>query len=169
MKKITISTLIPILAILLYLGGRHFYFQPKLVNGAGAPDFSGVTAEGQPFALSDLRGKYVLLDFWGSWCGPCRKQNPELVALYNQYRDKGLEIVSVGIESSEQSWRNAIEKDGMAWPYHLLDLTESKRFFQGPIADLYGITSVPTTYLLRPDGKVIAVNPTAEDVKKIIL
>ena len=102
--------------------------QPKFVNGEKAPVFSATLAEGQPFELTQLRGKYVLLDFWGSWCGPCRAESPGLVQLYQKYHSSGFEIVSVGIERNEKSWENAIKVLGLSWPYHILDLSKTASY-----------------------------------------
>jgi len=158
----------------LALLGRYLYMRPAQSEGDGFPSFESTRLDGRPFSLEALRGRYVLLDFWGSWCGPCRKQNPELVALYQQYGQsrftdaEGFTIVSVGIEEDRQRWLRAIERDGLVWPDHILDLSSSLRFFNSPLAKRYGIRQVPTTYLLGPQGNVIAINLPADQVNRYL-
>lgn len=169
MKK-WVGYVVPLLILGIFLGGRYFYFKPKYINGEQAPEFSGQLLNGTDFSLSDLEGKYVLLDFWGSWCGPCRKENPSLVALYRDFNGKefvkadGFEIVSIGIEQNKDAWRSAIQKDGLFWTYHL---SESQRF-KSPIAMKYGVREVPTKYLLNPDGQIIGVNLPVAEIRKIL-
>ena len=154
--------------------GRYFYMQPKFVNGEKAPAFTATLKNGQPFELAQLEGRYVLLDFWGSWCGPCRAESPELVKLYRQYQNRtfkdaeGFEIVSIGIERNEKSWKNAIQTLGLNWPYHILDLSSSMKFFNGDLANQYGIKEAPTKFLLNPEGVIIGVNQSPEAIDKAL-
>ena len=163
-----------VVVLLAYGVGRHFYFKPRYINGEAAPDFSTTTINGQPFALSDLRGHYVLVDFWGSWCAPCRKENPQLVDFYQKYQNatfqdaEGFEVVSVGIERSPQSWKNAIQRDGLNWPYHVMDENQDMRFFDAKIAGLFGIKEVPSKYLLNPTGEIIGVNLSFEQMDNLL-
>lgn len=174
MKKGNISWLVLIVLAALILFGRYLYMKPRFIQGEKAPEFTANLLDGSAFSLSELKGHYVLLDFWGSWCPPCRKENPEWVALFRQYEEvafkdaDGFEIVSVGIEKDEARWRNAIEKDGLYWRYQVLDKAESLRFFDSPLARLYGVKQAPTTFLLSPQMKIIAVNPGPEEVAKIL-
>lgn len=168
MKRSFITTLVPLLAIALYLGGRYFYFQPKFIQGEKAPAFSTTLKDGTSFSLSDLEGQYVLLDFWGSWCGPCRKQNPHWVALYDQMSGKNFTIVSVGVEKDAARWASAIRQDGLSWKYHIFDELSNTRFFDGPLAKLYGVKQVPTSFLVNPKGVIIATDPQPEEVAKIL-
>lgn len=174
--KITFNTILNILLLAL-IGlfiARYFYRQPSFVNGESAPDFTAGTIGGGQLRLSSLRGHYVLIDFWGSWCGPCRKENPALAALYDKYKDasfrqaEGFELVSIGIEENESRWRNAIERDGLHWPYHILDKAGSLRFFDSELAQLFGVKQVPTKYLLNEKGQIIAVNPSVEELDKLL-
>lgn len=174
MKKISIATLIPLLAVGLYLGGRYLYFKPKMVHGETAPAITATLKNGSSFSLEDLRGHYVLLDFWGSWCGPCRAESPQLRALYAAFskatfsKAEGFEIVSVGIEKSQASWEAAIQKDQLDWPYHILDQGTSLRFFDSPIASIYQIREVPTKFLLDPQGRIIGVNPSFTELENLL-
>ena len=163
-----------LLLLVVYVVGRYFYMKPKYGGGEAAPRIEATDISGQPFSLDQLEGRFVLVDFWGSWCGPCRKENPELVRLYDHFNDKplsrngGLEIVSIGVETNEKRWKRAIEKDGLKWPYHIMDKSTSLRFFNGPISDLYGIKEVPTKYLLNPDGEIMEANPSLEQIYEIL-
>ena len=125
----------------------------KLAAGAVAPDFTQNTPEGTPLTLSSLRGKVVLVDFWASWCGPCRKENPNVVRLYNQYKDKGFDILGVSLDRKKDRWVKAIEKDGLPW-HHVSDL----RGWSNTVAQTYSVRSIPHTVLLDREGRIIARN-----------
>ncbi|MEM1216206.1 MAG: TlpA disulfide reductase family protein [Bacteroidota bacterium] len=165
---------LPLLLVAGYIVGRYFYFQPKFTNGKSAPAFSGQLLDGSDFALEDLRGNYVLLDFWGSWCGPCRAQNPKLVALYNQYQDAqfdnaaGFVILNVGVEKDSTRWQRAIQQDQLNWRYHLMDQSSNLKFFNGDISGLYGIKEVPTSYLIDPRGQIIGVNMSVQLLERLL-
>jgi peroxiredoxin len=129
--------------------------QPLDNIGEAAPDFEIKRPDGSSLKLSDLKGKVVLLQFWGSWCGPCRRENRVLAPLYPKYNAQGFEIVSVAIErNSPAAWQKAIQTDGLNWPYHQI---ESGRF-DGPIARLYNIHEIPATYLIDRQGSVVATH-----------
>lgn len=119
-----------------------------------ALDFSATLADGRNVHLSDLKGQYVLLQFWGSWCGPCRAENPHLVDLYRKYHDKGFEIFSIGLERDERAWKRAIQQDGLPWSWQTLGLND----FDHPVARLYNVKSIPMTFLINRDGKVVGVD-----------
>ena len=122
-----------------------------LAVGHEAPDFAQQTPDGQVVKLSDHRGKVVLIDFWASWCKPCRRENPNVVKAYNKFKDKGFEILGVSLDRDRGRWLQAIEQDVLTWP-QVSDLG----FWQNAVAQQYGVTSIPFTVLVDEEGKVIA-------------
>ncbi len=129
----------------------------NLMKGGNAPDFSQNNPEGEPLSLSDFRGKVVLLDFWASWCGPCRRENPNVVKVYEKYKDKGFEILGISLDRDREKWLAAIEADELTWP-HVSDL----KGWQNEVAQLYGVRSIPHTVLIDAEGNVIANKLRAE-------
>ena len=132
----------------------------KIAIGSEAPDFTLKTNKGKPLALSSLRGNIVLIDFWASWCGPCRKENPNVINVYKKYHTKGFEILGVSLDDKEEKWVDAIEKDGLPW-YHVSDLKgwESETVIQ------YGVDAIPFTVLLDKEGKIIAKGLRGKDLE----
>ncbi len=122
--------------------------------GAIAQDIVMKNPEGEEIKLSDLRGKIVLLDFWASWCGPCRKEHPNLVKAYNKYHKKGLEIFSVSLDGNINQWKKAIEKDGLVWENQASDLMKWK----SPVNQEFNVRSIPANFILDKDGKILAKN-----------
>lgn len=159
-----------LIALIAGYGFYYWYKQPGFSQGEKAPDFTTVNKDGSPFTLSELRGYYVLIDFWGSWCGPCRKENPELVALYNKYRSKefkeamGFEIVSIGVENNRSRWEAAIQQDGLNWKYHI---PQTDRF-KSEIVSQYKVREIPTKFLLNPKGDIIGVNLKALEIDQML-
>ncbi len=125
--------------------------------GMMAPDISLPDPKGKMHSLSGLRGKVVLLDFWASWCGPCRRANPHVVEMYKKYKSKGFEVFSVSLDrpDGKSNWVDAIQKDGLIWDNHVSDL---KYWDCAPAVD-YGVRSIPKTFLIGKDGKVVALDP----------
>ncbi|MCB0659165.1 MAG: TlpA family protein disulfide reductase [Saprospiraceae bacterium] len=156
-----------IVVVGLVWGAKYLYFKPKFKVGVDAPDFNFTDLEGQELQLSDFKGQYVLIDFWGSWCGPCRQQNPQIRQLYDRYHQvafkdaTGFEVISIGIETNRAQWEQAIRRDELDWSNHF---TDAERF-QSPIARKYGVREIPTKYLVNPDGKIVAVNPDIEFIR----
>lgn len=122
----------------------------RLIGGT-APEIRLPTPEGDTLSLEDYRGKYLLVDFWASWCGPCRRENPNVRRVYAAYKDKGFEILGVSLDRSEANWLKAIEQDKLPWK-HVSDLKQWKSI----AAKTYGVHSIPYTVLIDPDGKIIA-------------
>lgn len=142
---------------------RNWYMTPNVAAGEPAKDFTALALNGKEFSLQDLQGRYVLLHFWGSWCGPCRRQNPLLVETAKQLGNK-LVPVSIAIERDSSRWQAAIKRDGLFWPHQVMDKTSNIKFLNGPLSDLYGVNQVPTEFLLNPAGEVIATNPSFQEI-----
>jgi peroxiredoxin len=121
--------------------------------GNKAPDLNFPNPGGKNIALSSLKGKIVLLDFWASWCRPCRAENPNLVRLYNQYKNKGFTIYSYSLDQDAEKWKGAIQQDGLIWPYHTSDL----KGWQAAGSALYNVRSIPQTFLIGRDGNIIDI------------
>jgi len=131
--------------------------------GSQAPDFTESNPDGQSIALSDYAGKYVLINFWASWCGPCRAQNATLVKLYNQYKGQGLEILGVSLDKpgEKQDWLDAISEDHLSWP-QVSDL----RFWNSKVGRMYGVVLLPQNVLVDRSGKIIAKNLTMDALSR---
>ena len=128
--------------------------------GLVAPDFKAPTPEGTLTSLKENLGKVTLLDFWASWCPPCRAENPNVVALYNEFHNKGLNIISVSLDEQADKWKEAIAKDKLTWT-QVSNLKEMK----DPIAVQYGVTQIPTTFLIDATGKIVAIDLRGEELK----
>jgi peroxiredoxin len=132
--------------------------------GSMAPDIQLPDPSGKMYALSALKGKIVLLDFWASWCGPCRKANPEVVSAYERYKDKGFTVFSVSLDKQKEAWQNAIKQDRLNWEYHVSDL----RFWDSAPAQTYGVRGIPQQYLIDRAGKIAAIVPAGQSVEPFL-
>lgn len=165
---ITIIIFLSIWAV--YRIGRYYYFRPNVHAGQLVPTTILRLRDGSEFSLESLKGKYVLLHFWGSWCGPCRRESPHIRSLYEKFHDarfgdaNGFEILSVGIEKNEARWSSAILADRLDWKLHASDLTG----FDSGIAKLYGVRQIPTLLLIGPDQRIIGSVQSPESIDKIL-
>jgi len=161
---------ISLLIVLGYYVGRAYFLKPGLVQGQKATEIVDKMPDGSEFALSELKGKYVLLDFWGTWCGPCIQSHPALVELYKRYHGQtftdgsDFEIVSVAVESHDRNWLAIIQRDQLSWPYHLLAVD----LFNSPVVSAYGVKQLPTKFLINPKGIIIGVDPSMGQIDKLL-
>jgi peroxiredoxin len=132
-------------------------------KGKAAPAISMTDKDGKIVQLSDFKGKYVLIDFWASWCGPCRKENPNVVAAYKKYHDKGFEILGISLDSKKDAWLKAIEADGLTWT-HVSEL----KGWQNSAATKYGVKAVPASFLIDPNGNVVGKDLRGEELNKTL-
>lgn len=167
MKKIILTAFILVGATAL------FFTQPSTEAeaqaggfkvGQKAPDIEMAGIDGKPVKLSSLKGKMVLIDFWASWCGPCRRENPSVVNAYNEYKDKsfrngkGFTVFGVSLDTNKERWEKGIADDKLVWPYHVSDLLGWKN----AAAQQYGVYGIPMSYLIDGDGVIVAVSPRGE-------
>ena len=137
--------------------------------GSVAPDFTAPNPDGKEITLSKIKGKVTIIDFWAAWCGPCRKENPNLVKVYDKYHEKGLEIIGVSLDGNSRqkeprsAWLNAIEKDGLTWHQ-----VSNLNYFNDPVAKKYNIQSIPATFILDSEGKIIYKNLRGPALEKTI-
>jgi len=130
--------------------------QEVIKVGQPAPDIALPNPGGETMKLSDLKGQVVLLDFWASWCGPCRRANPHVVKTYNKYKNKGFTVFSVSLDRPGQAerWKQAISQDNLAWPYHVSDL----KYWNSAPASTYGVRGIPKTFLIDKDGTIASTS-----------
>jgi len=139
------------------------YDKAKQIAIGKKVDFTQTDDKGNTFQLSSLKGKYVLVDFWASWCVPCRAENPHLLKAYNQFKDKNFEIVGISLDETKAAWLNAVKHDGMPW----IQVSDLKGF-KSEVAVKYGISAIPQNFLVDPEGVIVAKNLRGEDVDKKI-
>lgn len=165
-----LSSILLLVVVLGFLGYKYIYQAPKYSDGEQLPGFEATLLNDETFELEQLRGNYVLVDFWGSWCPPCRQDNPNIVKLYDEFNGKrftdaeGFEVVSVAIETKKERCVAAIAQDGLRWKYHIVLLDR----FKSEIAKAFGVREIPTKYLLSPSGKILSVNSSYDDLRNTL-
>ena len=132
----------------------------EVVIGKPAPDFSAPSPEGKTISLKESLGKVTIIDFWASWCAPCRQENPNVVAMYNELHEKGLNIIGVSLDRDGDKWKEAIAKDGLTWPQ-----ISNLKFWQEPIAEQYNVKSIPATFILDENGIIVARDLRGDELK----
>ena len=162
--KFKAITLIIALIISLHTFGQ------ELKVGDKAPDIVQNLVTGEEFHLSELKGKMVLIDFWASWCKPCRHENPNIVKVYKEYKDEsfkngeGFTVLSVSLDFKKEMWEKAIQTDKLEWTYHISDL----KGWKNSAAVNYNVKSIPQSYLIDGDGIIVGMNLRAEDLDKLL-
>ncbi len=150
----TWKTAVAVALLALTAFGYWKYRQPRFAAGERLPDFSFTLENGKTARFSEWRGRYVLIHFWGSWCGPCRAENRELTRLYAEYHERNFDIISIGIEQTHQAWEQALKTDGLVWPNQVIELER----FDGPLARRFRVRAIPTTFLVNAEGVIMGVN-----------
>ena len=138
--------------------------ETNIAVGQIAPEIALPNPSGKIMKLSDLKGKVVLLDFWASWCGPCRAANPSVVRMYNQFKGKGFEVYSVSLDKTKEAWKSAIQQDGLIWQNHVSDL----KYWQSEAAGIYNVSAIPQQFLLDRNGKIAVIAQPGSSIEQQI-
>lgn len=161
-----------IILVLIFFYYDFFLKAPNFKNGATAPNFSAQLIDGSDFSLSDLKGNYVLLDFWGSWCGPCIREIPDLKNIHDTYHGKQFKdgdnfyIVSIALEKSDKYTQRIIADRGLNWNHHIIDTNPI--IMLSSFAQLYDVKNLPSKFLINPNGDIIGNNIGADEMRKLL-
>lgn len=150
--------IVGLMVMVATLGNAQFFDQ-----GANVPEIKLEDLNGKELSLSSLRGKLVLVDFWASWCGPCRNSNKALVKVYEQYKSTGFEIFGVSLDNDKAAWKKAVQNDKITWKQ-----VNEQGGWEAKVAQEWGIEALPTSYLLDEDGKVLLADPSIDQIKTIL-
>jgi len=156
-NKVLIGIGLLVFAVLI---GNYLFMRSDLIIGDRAPDFHYENRAGQPSALSDFSGKYIILSFWGSWCIPCRESNQKLKEFYQVESSDEVTIISIGLENKKEDWEKAIEQDSLVWKEQFTSL----EMMEDEVAQKYNIELTPTYYLVSPDQRILSISDNIDEI-----
>ena len=168
-SKILNVLLVIAVALLIY---NVVLKKPNVEHGVKAPTIQTELIDGSSFSIDDLEGNYVLVDFWASWCGPCIKDSPKVVGLYNKFHGKSFkdaknfEVVSVALEKKPDRWQKMADRFGFAWKYQIVDVVQFVRL--SSFASAYDVSNIPSKFLINPEGNIIGVDLSAEEMDRLL-
>ncbi len=169
MKK---TTLIFIVFLVLGFLFGYYVVGSSIKKGNPAPKIEAQLMDGSDFSLEQLKGNYVLIDFWGSWCPPCRKENKTLIQVYDRYKDSksegghGFDILSIAVEKDDKRVHKAINRDGLIWKNHILEV--NRIVIMSSLAQAYKVTDLPSKFLIDPDGNLLASHASFDEIESIL-
>lgn len=174
MKRIGfILVMAALLGIVLFLLFRRDRSHEVIVGGK-APDWEAININGEKFKLSEFQGNTILIDFWGSWCLPCRAEHPALVALYKNYQGETFinggqfKIISIAIERDSSLWKSAIKQDYLSWPLHVMEKTTNLDSTSTTLAELYTVEEVPARYLINEKGIIVGIDQSIDEIDRLL-